>query len=169
MANIATAAEEARQIVLEKTGFDLYESPRFATHLVCQLADLDGSEQSAQWDAVHPSGLKVKVVHAVAVLDKVFRVKTSTGTPRTSQHSYFHFRRLQRARHASPRADVYVLVGYDQEQLRFFVVPGMAIGKRRAIKLFLDAQNRNNSSRWLQYETTAQDLGAAIGTIAGDR
>lgn len=152
-------SETARRFVLEQTGFDLYQSPRFIEYLVCRVAGLNQTAKTVKWDGVDANGVKIEIKHAVVI----------TGTKRKGKeylNSRFCFAGLQGTRRTGKEADVFVLVGYDFTTLRFFVIPATIVGKRRMIDIFIGERLYRNTGKWLNYETAIHDLSMAISQAA---
>lgn len=126
--------ETARRFVLEQIGFDLYQSPRFIEYFVCRIAGLNQTAKTVKWDGVDENGVKIEIKHAVIIRGKKFNVKQRYSY----SYSYFCFSALQGTRRKGKGVDVFVMVGYDFETLRFFVIPATIVGKRRTIEILID-------------------------------
>ena len=133
-------AQKARESLLEQTGFDLFTSPRFLEHLVCQMLGGEQTPHSAPYDLVTDYGTRVEI-------------KSS----QLSKHTYS----FDRLRPHEKGAHLYVLVGHPGNgELDFFVIWAslLKLGKSKRIQIMPSSLRRKRDSRVWVVEASADEL-----------
>jgi hypothetical protein len=150
---VEVLAPQLRAHLLGTIGFDPYRSSQFVEAIVCYAANLRLTPHSHLVDGIGDDGLRVEVKYASMTLDK--RVKVD--------RERFCFRHLRGRRLSGKRADVFVFVGFMDDDLRFYVIPSALIAlSRRDLEIFPKGQT-SHKNKWLQFEVRVSELKTAIG------
>jgi hypothetical protein len=143
--------ESARQILLRQFDFDIFTSPMFIEAFICKSCGFTQTKKQVTYDATSQEGLKIEIKHSALILSDA-----------PSKGKYFAFHALQGTTNKGKSADVFVLVGYADERLRFFVVPAHIIGKRKNITIQIQERLYRNTGKWLNFEVTFSQLADAV-------
>jgi hypothetical protein len=151
---ILNEVQKLRTRMKDLVGIELFECPIFIEQLVCTLGRLTRTSPEETFDGYGHDGLKVEIKHSNLTYSKGRSSKLHSRT--------FRWDALQGCTGAGKDADVYVLTGYDyeQDQIRFFVIPAWWVGRKKSIQLGLG--DKRTGCKWYECEVFPGELTGAI-------
>ena len=154
---ISENTTQIRGHLISEFGFDLLESPRFIEAWLCEKCNLtQTSEYQKTYDATHVNGAKVEI-------------KSSKRTFRNHKRNPFYayvFSSLQGVTNQGKGAHLFVLVGINNGDLRFWIVPSQAIGKRGRVEIQVTNIKYEGAGKWQKYEVDSDSLIERIDQVA---
>lgn len=130
-------------------------SSQFVEAYVCRLLGGRQTAHSHKVDCLCDE-VRIEIKHAIA-----FDAEIDSGIRRR-----LCFRYLQGSKGQGKDADVYVMVGYDEDKFYYLVIPALRLGRRRDLDFFLFNTDGRESRKWAPYLVPEENLKEAVERAA---